>query len=106
MFPYRVKYTESESDIQNNDLLYNIDQQYQNTFQKIQNFRENHESIFFKSFDFKMISVLWRFVWPAFGGPKILVNIYIYIYKYKNPKITKFTNIPPNTNYELCKLYK
>ena len=32
MFPYRVKYNESESDIQNNDLLYKIDQQCQNTF--------------------------------------------------------------------------
>ena len=35
-------------------------------------------SIFFNKFDFKMISVLWRFVWPAVGGPKILVYIYIY----------------------------
>ena len=25
-----------------------------------------------------MISVLWRFVWPAFGGPKFLVYIYVY----------------------------
>ena len=32
MFPYTEKYTESESDIQNNDLLYKIDQQIQNTF--------------------------------------------------------------------------
>ena len=32
MFPYTEKYTESESDIQNNDLLYKIDQQCQNTF--------------------------------------------------------------------------
>ena len=32
MFPYRVKYTESESDIQNNNSLYKIHQQYQNTF--------------------------------------------------------------------------
>ena len=32
MFPYRVKYTESESDIQNNDWLYKIDQQCQTTF--------------------------------------------------------------------------
>ena len=33
MFPYRVKYTESESDIQKNNLLYRIDQQCQNTFE-------------------------------------------------------------------------
>ena len=32
MFPYRVKYTESEYDIQNNGLLYKTHQQYQNTF--------------------------------------------------------------------------
>ena len=32
MFPYRVKYTESESDIQNNNLLYKIHQTCQNTF--------------------------------------------------------------------------
>ena len=29
----------------------------------------------FKKIDFKMISVLWLFLWPAFGGPKILVYI-------------------------------
>ena len=33
MFPYTEKYTESESDIQNNDLLYKIDKQCQNTFE-------------------------------------------------------------------------
>ena len=79
MFPYRVKYTESESDIQNNDLLYKIDQKCQNTFENLdlgEKIRENQKSIFFKKIAFKMISVLWRFVWPAFGGPKILVYIY------------------------------
>ena len=33
MFPYRVKYTESEYDIQNNNLLYKIDQQCQIIFE-------------------------------------------------------------------------
>ena len=78
MFPYREKYTESESDVQNNDLLYKITQTCQNTFEnseKIWEFRENQKSIFFKKNVFKMISVLWRYVWPAFGGPKILVYI-------------------------------
>ena len=37
MFPYTVKYTESEYDIQNNDLLYKIDQQCQNTFESLEN---------------------------------------------------------------------
>ena len=32
MFLYRVKYTESEYDIQNNDLLYKIYKQDQNAF--------------------------------------------------------------------------
>ena len=31
MFPHRVEYTESESDIQNNNLLYKIHQECQNT---------------------------------------------------------------------------
>ena len=33
MFPYTEKYTESESDIKNNDLLYKTHQQHQNTFE-------------------------------------------------------------------------
>ena len=32
MFPYGLKYTESEYDIQNIDLLYKIDKECQNTF--------------------------------------------------------------------------
>ena len=31
--------------------------------------RKIQKSVFFKKFDFKIISGLWRFVWPAFGGP-------------------------------------
>ena len=77
MFPYRVKYTESESDIQNNDLLYKIHQNSKNTFDFLEKNRIFQKSIFFKHFDFKMISVLWRSLWPAFGGPKILVYIYM-----------------------------
>ena len=38
MFPYRVQYTDSESDIQNNDILYTIDQQHQNTFERLGHF--------------------------------------------------------------------
>ena len=33
MFPYRIKYTESEYDIQNNDLLYKIHTKHQHTFE-------------------------------------------------------------------------
>ena len=39
MFPYTEKYTESESDIQNNDLLYKIDQQCQNTFEILEKWK-------------------------------------------------------------------
>ena len=65
MFPYTVKYT--ESDIQNSNLLYKTHQQCQNTLKKQQ--RQNNKSIFFKKMDFKMISVLWH-----------LCFIYIYIF--------------------------
>ena len=43
MFPYIVKYTESEYDIQNNDLFYKIDQQCQNTFEFLENY-EKHQN--------------------------------------------------------------
>ena len=38
MFPYRVKYNESESDINNYKLFYKIHQQYQNTFDYLETF--------------------------------------------------------------------
>ena len=39
MFPYTVNYTDSESDIQNNDLLYKI-QQHQNIFDILEMFEK------------------------------------------------------------------
>ena len=50
MFPYRDKYTESEYDIQNNNLLYKIHQKCQNTFdfsEYVGNLRENQFFSFF-----------------------------------------------------------
>ena len=46
MFPYRVKHNESESDIQNNNLLYKIDQQCQNTFDMLESVerKKKHEN--------------------------------------------------------------
>ena len=41
MFPYIEKYAESESDTQNNDLLYKIDQKCQNTFGIFKKQKEN-----------------------------------------------------------------
>ena len=46
MFPYKVKYTEPESDIQNNDLLYKKDQTHQNAFD-FQNFKNENETFKF-----------------------------------------------------------
>ena len=37
MFPYRVKYTESDYDIQNHDLLYIIHQNVKNKFEMLEN---------------------------------------------------------------------
>ena len=49
MFPCRLKYIDFESDIQNNNLLYKIDQKHQNTFFKNTKNRENQKSIFFQN---------------------------------------------------------
>ena len=35
MFPYTVRYTDSESDIQNIDLLYKVHQKHQNAFEHL-----------------------------------------------------------------------
>ena len=52
MAAYTEKYTESESDIQNNDLLYNIYQQFKNTFEILET-----DWKFFKRKTKKQISV-------------------------------------------------
>ena len=51
MFQYRVKYTESEYDIQNNDSLYKIDPKHQNAFEFLKTFgtilkKTKHENLF------------------------------------------------------------
>ena len=43
MFPYRVKYNEFGSDIQNNNLLYKIDHQCRNAFEKIQTLKSKYK---------------------------------------------------------------
>ena len=48
MFPYTVKYTEAEYDIQNINLLYNTHQTCQNTFTKNTKSRENQNPYFSK----------------------------------------------------------
>ena len=48
MFPYTEKYTESVSDIQNNDLLYKLHETYQNTFEILEKTRKSKIHIFQK----------------------------------------------------------
>ena len=52
MFPYTEKYTESESDIQNNDLLCKTHQQHQNTFEILENFGKSKKQSKFSKFYF------------------------------------------------------
>ena len=47
MFPYTVKDTESESDIQNNNLLYKIRPKLQNTFEILETFEKIELEILF-----------------------------------------------------------
>ena len=47
MFPYRIKYTESEYDIQKNDLLYKIDHKGQNTFESLEQFENSKTNTLF-----------------------------------------------------------
>ena len=44
MFPYTIKYAESEYDIQNNDLLYKAHKQCQNTFDVLEQFGKGFEN--------------------------------------------------------------
>ena len=46
MFPYRVTYTESEYDIQNNDLLYKIHPKCQNIFEILEHSENSYFIIF------------------------------------------------------------
>ena len=46
MLPYRVKYNESEYDIQNNDWSYKIHQQCQNMFEMLENLENNKMKMF------------------------------------------------------------
>ena len=67
MFPYTEKYTESESDIQNNNLFYKIGQQCQNTlellekFGKIESVRTNQklEFLMYKFHNSYFVSVVF-----------------------------------------------
>ena len=53
MFPYTVKYTESEHDIQNSNLLYKIHRKHQNAFDILEYFgKMTTGKIFYSSYNF------------------------------------------------------
>ena len=52
MFPYTVKYTESEHDIQHNDLLYKTHQPCQNTFEVLGQIAKFHPKTKKNTFNF------------------------------------------------------
>ena len=77
MFPYRVKYNESEYDIQNNDLLYKIHKKYQNTFAIL----ENVGNVRKRNHNLKMLfCVLYKLHNSYFVNFVILYILYILYY--------------------------
>ena len=50
MFPYTVKYTASEHDIQTNDLLYKIDPKCQNAFEFLEKTKRKKKKETFEHF--------------------------------------------------------
>ena len=50
MAAYTEKYTESEFDIQNNDLLYKTHQKHQNTFEILENIEKHRKHQKFQNF--------------------------------------------------------
>ena len=73
MFPYTIKYTDSESDIQNINLLYKIDQTCRNTFELL-DFLETSEKIknpYFSKFSISKLSTFYGdFHGPPLAGIK------------------------------------
>ena len=74
MFPYRVKYADSESDIQNNDLLYKINQKCQNT---LKNQKMLQTSKMFKKFKFLFCN-MYKLHNSYFVLLKTLQNLYFW----------------------------
>ena len=75
MFPYTGKCTESESDIQNNDLLYRTHQKHQTTFDLLEMFgkkirkTKNSKCLFY---------YIYKFHNPYFGFFGCFVNFVIF----------------------------
>ena len=83
MFTYTENYIESHTNIRNNSLKYKTYSKHQITFSKIHFFKNKYFS--------KTISS-----WPAFGGPKFLVYIYIYycvLHRYRHIRYLLYTYV-------------
>ena len=78
MFPYRVKCTESESDIQNINLLYKIDQQCHNTFELLDHFEKLQKNQCLFYYLYKLHNSY--FVFFVFFCIFFVILVYIYIY--------------------------
>ena len=75
MIPYRVKYTESEYDIQNTNILYEIDQKHQNTFEFLEN--QTISNFYFVLCINCIIHILYFWNFCKFGIFGIFIFIYI-----------------------------
>ena len=79
MFPYTVKYTESESDIQITNLLFKTHKTCQNTLLKNTNISRKSKTHIFRKFRFQnyqrfmAINLLWRiYSWTSFSANLLL----------------------------------
>ena len=94
MFPYTVKYTESKSDIQNNNVLYKIDQQCQNTFELWEKMKK------IKSFNF-VFSITYKlhnsYLYILYFQYILYIFVHTYIYISYSLFIHTAANIFTNT---------
>ena len=82
MFLYRVKYTESESDIKNNDLLYKIDQTHQNPFEMLENVGNFQKKMKNTSFYFVICIICFTLYFVNF----VIWGIWGFLYSYKKKR--------------------
>ena len=80
MLLYRVKYNESESDIQNTNLLFNIHQTCQNTFEILFFFKKIKTFVFYCIYKFHSSYFVIFENGESFGFLVLLVILYILYY--------------------------
>ena len=100
MFPYRVKYTESKYDIQNNDLLYKIPQNAKilSTFLKVR--KRSKQS--FRYVDLCISSIIRILKTLYFGDLCIYIYIYIYIYYFCFYTCRSLTRVGLYKHFSIC----